>query len=67
MKHTIEALDRFKIGTSEITEFRAKQNGTLVKGAGNTEAEVIVPTSDPRFNLPAIYFLLGEQVIQSVH
>jgi hypothetical protein len=63
----IQVTERYKIGASELTGFRAKQNGTPVQGAGDTESEMIFPASDPRFNLPAIYFLLGEQVIQSVH
>jgi hypothetical protein len=63
----IEVIERYKIGTTELTGFRAKRNGTLVQCAGDTESEIIFPASDPRFNLPAIYFLLGKQVIQSVH
>lgn len=62
----IQVTGRFKIGTSEITEFKAVRNNVAVAGAGDTAAEVIVPASDPRFNLPAIYFLLGEQAILSV-
>jgi hypothetical protein len=63
----IEVTERYKIGTSEITGFRAKRNGTAVQGAGDRETEIVLPASDPKFNLPAIYFLLGEQVIKSVH
>jgi hypothetical protein len=62
----IEVKDRYKIGTSELTEFKAKKGNTAVRGAGDTNAEVVFPASDPRFNLPSIYFLLGQQVIQSV-
>jgi hypothetical protein len=62
----IEVTERYKIGTTELTEFKARRNGTAVHGAGETDAEVIFPASDPRFNLPAIYFFLGQQVIQSV-
>jgi hypothetical protein len=63
----IEVTERYKIGTTELTGFRAKRNGTAIQGAGDTQTEVVLPASDPRFNLPAIYFLLGQQVVQSVH
>jgi hypothetical protein len=62
----IQVIERFKIGTSELTGFKAKQGGMQVQGAGDTNGEVIFPSSDPRFTLPSIYFLLGQQVIQSV-
>jgi hypothetical protein len=62
----IEVLSRYKIGTSELTEFVGKQNGAPVKGAGDLTAEVLFTATDARSNLPGIYFLLGEQVIQSV-
>jgi hypothetical protein len=63
----IEVIERYKVGTSELTGFRARRNGAPVQGAGDTSAEVIYPASDARFNLPSIYFLLGEQAINSVH
>jgi hypothetical protein len=63
----IAVTERYKIGSTELTGFRAKRNGTPVQGAGDSQTEVVLPASDPRFNLPAIYFLLGQQVIQSVH
>jgi hypothetical protein len=63
----IEVTERYKIGTTELTGFTAKRNGTPVKGAGDTNVEVIFPASDPRFNLPSIYFLLGHQAIERVH
>ena len=62
----IEVLSRYKIQTSELTEFMGKQNGVPVKGAGDTTAEVLFTASDARCNLPSIYFLLGEQVIESI-
>jgi hypothetical protein len=62
----IQVTDRYKIGTSEITEFVAKQQDEPVRGAGDLSAEVLFTAADPKFNLPSIYFLLGEQVIQSV-
>ena len=62
----IQVTERYKIGTSELTEFRAKRNGSWIRGAGDTNGEVVFGSSDPKFNLPSIYFLLGQQVIQSV-
>lgn len=62
----IQATERYRIGTSELTEFRAQRNGSPVRGAGDTNGEVVFDSGDPRFNLPSIYFLLGQQVIQSV-
>jgi hypothetical protein len=62
----IRVTARYKIGTSELTEFTAMRNGTSVKGAGDSTAEVEFAQSDARFNLPSIYFLLGQQVIQSI-
>jgi hypothetical protein len=52
--------------TSPAGPSKARQNGMAVQGAGDTDAEVIFPASDPRFNLPAIYFFLGQQVMRSV-
>jgi hypothetical protein len=63
----LEVTSRLQIGTIELTEFEAKQNGKAVRGAGDTQAEIIIPASDPRYELPAIYFLLGQQAIESVH
>jgi hypothetical protein len=62
----IEVTERYKIGTSELTGFRAKRDGSPVQGAGDTNGEVVFASSDPRFTLPSIYFLLGQQVVQSV-
>ena len=62
----IEVTARYKIGTSELTEFKALRDGSPVKGAGDSTAEVELAQSDARFNLPSIYFLLGQQVIQSI-
>lgn len=62
----IQVTARYKIGTSELTEFLALRDGLRVKGAGDSTTEVLFTASDLRFNLPSIYFLLGEQVIESV-
>ena len=59
----IQVTNRYKIGTSELTEFLAEQEARPVRGAGDMTAEVLFTADDPRFNLPSIYFLLGEQVI----
>jgi hypothetical protein len=63
----IEVTGRYKIGSSELTEFKAKQKGISVSGAGDSQSEIVFAASDPRSGLPSIYFLLGQQVIQSVH
>lgn len=62
----IQVTDRYKIGTSELTGFLAKRQDRAVRCAGDSTAEVLFTDDDPRFNLPSIYFLLGEQVIESV-
>ena len=62
----IEVLGRYKIGTSELTEFVGRHNGVPVKGSGDTTGEVLFTATDARYNLPSIYFLLGQQVIKSV-
>lgn len=62
----LQFTDRYKIGSSELFEYRATSNGKRVRGAGDTEAEVSYTEDDPRFNLPSIYFLLGQHTIQSI-
>jgi hypothetical protein len=57
--------ERYRIGTSEIFGYTADYQGQSFRGAGNTESEVAFPSGDPRYHLPAVYFLLGQQVIQS--
>lgn len=58
--------ERYKIGTSELFGYTAMSNGKRVRGAGDTAAEVSYEEDHPRFNLPSIYFLLGEHTIQSM-
>lgn len=60
----VEIQERYRIGTSEIYGFRATYQGKAVRGAGNTGSEVGYGESQPEFQLPAVYFLLGQQVIQ---
>jgi hypothetical protein len=62
----IEFTSRYKIGTSELFEYRAVRDGRKVRGAGDTHSEVSYEESDPRFALPSIYFLLGKESIKSV-
>ena len=62
----IDVTARYKIGTNELIEFVARRNGVAVKGAGDSTTGVLFTSSDSKFNLPSIYFLLGEQVIESV-
>ena len=54
---------KYKIGTSELFEFTAEHAGSPVKGAGSTDVEVGFSAQDARYNLPAIYTLLGQQVL----
>ena len=62
----LEFTTRYKIGTSELFEYQATLNGKRVRGAGATDTEVSYEESDPRFNLPSIYFLLGQHTIKSM-
>ncbi len=62
----IRLTSRYKIGTSELFEFKGTSQGKLFVGAGNTEAEVVIETTDPKSALPPIYFLLGREVIRSM-
>ena len=57
---------RYKIGTSELFEFKGTAGGTAFVGAGNTESEVVFEASDAKAALPPIYFLLGREVIKSM-
>jgi hypothetical protein len=58
--------DRFQIGTSELFEFTASQDGKAFVGAGDSNAKVLFTESEPAAALPSIYFLLGQQVIQAM-
>jgi hypothetical protein len=58
--------NRYRIGTSELFEYRATKEGKKIKGAGDTQLEVSYEEGDPRFNLPSIYFLLGRESIKSM-
>jgi hypothetical protein len=62
----VEITARYKIGTSELFEFKATHGGKPAKGAGNTESDTTIAAADPCYKLPSIYFLLGAQVIQSL-
>jgi hypothetical protein len=57
---------RYKIGTSELFEFKGTAGGKAFVGAGNTESEVVFEATDAKAALPAIYFLLGREVIKSM-
>ena len=56
----------YRVGDVVLVEFTATKDGVSVKGAGNSDTEVIIPSSDARFALPPIFFLLGPEVIIDV-
>lgn len=58
--------NRYKIGTSELFEFTGRYQCKPVKGAGDMSHDVGFVSTDPCFNLPSIYFLVGRQVIKSM-
>ena len=58
--------DRYKIGTSELFEFKATKNGRQIRGAGDVASEVSYDQNDSRRNLPSIYFLLGRTSIKAI-
>lgn len=62
----MQLTSRYKIGTSELFEFKCRLQGKLFIGAGNTESEVSFDAADPRSALPPIYFLLGHEVVRSM-
>jgi hypothetical protein len=62
----IRISSRYKIGTSEIYEIEGVRDGKPYKTAGNTEVESAFAAGSPRFMLPAIYSLLGSQVIKTL-
>ena len=62
----IRMTSRYKIGTSELFEFKGTSGGKLMIGAGNTESEVVFDATDPRAALPPIHFLLAREVIRSM-
>jgi hypothetical protein len=62
----IQLTTRYKIGTSELFEFKGASGGKRFVGAGNTETEVVIEENDARAALPPIYFLLGKEVIRSM-
>lgn len=62
----LQIQSRYKIGTSELFEFRGTMNGEEVRGAGDSEYQTGFKKSDPEYALPSIYFHLGEEVIESM-
>jgi len=62
----VEITGRYLIGTSELFEFVGSYQGTAARGAGDIGDEVGFMAGDPCFNLPAIDFFLGRQVIKAM-
>jgi len=59
--------EKYKMGDSELFEFFGKQDGEEIRGAGDSEFQTIFRKSQTQFGLPAIYFHLGGEVIQSLN
>jgi hypothetical protein len=62
----VSIANRYKIGTSELFEFTGRYQGKPAKGAGDTSHDIGFVSTDPCFNLPPIYFLVGQQVIKAM-
>lgn len=62
----IKLTSRYKIGTSELFEFKGTSQGKLFIGAGDTGSEVVFAATDSRSALPPIYFLLAREVVRSM-
>jgi len=56
--------DKYKIGTSELFEFTAHKEGIVYVGATEHDHAISFRKDNPKSNLPSIYFILGEKVIQ---
>jgi len=57
---------QYKIGTSELFEFSAAKQGKSYVGAGDSNGDVVFEKGDPYSAVPAIYFLLGGQLVRSM-
>jgi len=62
----LELRERYKIGTSELFEFVGTFEGEPIRGAGDSQHQTVLIKSEPQFALPAIYFHLGVEVIESM-
>jgi len=60
----IKVVEQYKIAHSEIFVLEAKFNGYSIKCAGNVEIDICYEDDTDYYNVPAIYFLLGEQVFK---
>jgi len=59
----VETTDAYRIGDSEVYEFRAWRDGVAVRGAGSGESSIVFEAGDPEYaSLPAVYFYLGAQM-----
>lgn len=61
----IQVTGRYKIGTSELIEYVGILNGEPVRGAGDSNFDLVIPMSDPRSALQPIFYLLGEVITDS--
>lgn len=57
---------RYQIGTSEVFELACTHGGRPAKAAGNADGDTAIAAADPCYQLPAIYFFLGTQVVETM-
>ncbi len=58
----INVIEQYKIAHSELFVLEAKFDGYNIKCAGNAEIDICYEDNTDYYNIPTIYFLLGEQV-----
>ncbi len=63
----LEVTARYKIGENEFFELKGAFQGQPARAAGNTLSDTAIAAADPCYQLPAVYFLLGAQAVQSMH
>lgn len=54
---------RYRLGNRELLEYESAYHCSVIKGAGNTETDVMFTSCDARACLPPIYFVLGKDLL----
>lgn len=54
---------RYRLGNRELFEYESAYHCSVIKGAGNTETDVMFTSCDARACLPPIYFVLGKDLL----